>query len=68
MDVDLFEAEWRQLEDELRVVRWRTEFLVALGFELREAAYLALSQVDVHELDWLIGRGCPRETAVQIAV
>jgi hypothetical protein len=29
---------------------------------------LAISQIDVHELERLIRRGCPPETAVRIAV
>jgi len=34
---------------------------------LREAAFLAISQIDVHELERLIGSGCPPATAVRIA-
>lgn len=62
-----FDADWRRLDDDLTVVRWRTERLLALGYELREAAFLAISQVDIRELERLIGKGCPRETAVRIA-
>jgi hypothetical protein len=46
---------------------WRTEYLIALGFALPEAAFLAFSRVDIHELERLIARGCPPETAVRIA-
>jgi hypothetical protein len=60
-------SEWRSLDDDLMVLCWRTERLIALGYELREAAYLAISDVDVHELERLIGKGCPTETAVRIA-
>jgi hypothetical protein len=35
--------------------------------EALEAASLALSEVDVHELERLIGNGCPPATAVRIA-
>lgn len=66
-ELDTRDIEWRRLDDDLQVARWRTERLLALGFELRDAAYLALSQVDVHELERLIGTGCPLETAVRIA-
>ena len=59
--------ELEALDDELVVTRWRTERLVRLGYELREAASLALSKVDVHELERLIGNGCPPATAVRIA-
>ena len=46
---------------------WRTERLVALGYELREGAVLAFSHLDVHELENLIAKGCPPAIAVQIA-
>jgi hypothetical protein len=59
--------EWRSLDDDVTVLCWRTERLIALGYELREAACLAISDVDVHELERLIGKGCPTETAVRIA-
>jgi hypothetical protein len=66
-ELDTLDSEWRHLDDELSILRWRTERLVELGYELRQAAFLALSQVDVHELERLIGKGCPPETAVRIA-
>jgi hypothetical protein len=66
-ELDTLDSEWRRLDDELSILRWRTEYLVELGYELRQAAFLALSQVDVHELERLIGKGCPPETAVRIA-
>ena len=65
--LDHLESEWRRLDDDLAIVGWRTERLLALGYELREAAFLALSQVDVHELERLIASGCPPATAVRIA-
>jgi hypothetical protein len=55
------------LDDELIVMDWRTERLVGLGYNLPEAASLVLSEVDVHELERLIGKGCPPTTAVRIA-
>lgn len=61
------DGEWLWLDEELTVVRWRTERLLALGYERRRAASLAISEVDIHELERLIGKGCPRETAVRIA-
>jgi hypothetical protein len=60
------DADWRRLDDDLTVLRGRTERLLALGYELREAAFLAISQIDIGELERLIGKGCPRETAVRI--
>jgi len=59
--------DFRRLDDSLEVTRWRTERLVTLGFELREAVGLALSPIDVHELERLVGKGCPPEVAVRIA-
>ena len=64
---DFLDDEWRRLDHELSVLRWRTERLIALGYELREAAFLAISGVDIHELERLIVKGCPPETAVRIA-
>ena len=65
-EFDTLDAEWRRLVDDLTVMRWRTERLVTLGYELRQAAFLAISQIDVHELERLIGNGCPPATAVRI--
>ena len=65
-EVNILDTEWRQLDDELEVIRWRTQRLLKIGYELREAARLALSRVDIHELEQLVGRGCPLETAVRI--
>ena len=59
--------ELEALDDELIVTHWRAERLVGLGYEPREAASLALSEVDVHELERLIRKGCPPATAVRIA-
>jgi hypothetical protein len=66
-ELDTLDSDWRRLGDDLTVLRWRTERLVALGYQLREAAFLAISQIDVHELERLIGSGCPPATAVRIA-
>lgn len=60
-------GKWLWLDEELTVVRWRTERLLALGYEPHRAATLAISDVDIHELERLLGKGCPRETAVRIA-
>ena len=65
-EVNILDAEWRELDAELDVMRWRTQRLLRIGYELREAARLALSRIDIHELERLIGTGCPLETAVRI--
>jgi hypothetical protein len=61
------DSEWRRLDDDLTLVAWRTERLLALGYELREAAFLAIARIDIHELERLIAKGCPPATAVRIA-
>jgi hypothetical protein len=66
-DVNIVEVDWRRLDEELDVIRWRTQRLLGLGYEPDEAAHLAFSPVDIHELEHLIGHGCPPETAVRIA-
>lgn len=65
-DVNILDTELRQLDDELGVIRWRTQRLLNIGYELREAGRLALSRIDIHELEHLVRRGCPLETAVRI--
>jgi hypothetical protein len=66
-ELDTLDNEWRRLDDDLTVLRWRTERLVTLGYELRQAAFLAISRIDVHELERLIANGCPPATAARIA-
>ena len=65
-EVNILDAELRQLDHELEVIRWRTERLLHIGYELREAERLALSRIDIHELEQLVRKGCPLETAVRI--
>ena len=66
-EFDVHDADWRGLDDELNILRWRTERLIALGYDFRRAAFLAYSSVDVHELERLIHNGCPPATAERIA-
>jgi hypothetical protein len=49
------------------VLRWRTERLLGLGYELPRATLLAVSRVDIHDLERLITNGCPPDTAARIA-
>jgi hypothetical protein len=49
------------------VVAWRTERLLAAGFERRLATSLAANgAVDLHALLELVDRGCPSELAARI--
>ena len=66
-ELNIVEVDWRRLDDELDVFRWRTQRLLRMGYEQEEAERLAFSPVDTHELEHLIGNGCPLETAVRIA-
>jgi hypothetical protein len=66
-ELELYEIEWSLLADYLRVAAWRAERLLELGYPPRRAVSLATSPVDIHDLERLIGRGCPPETALRIA-
>jgi len=66
-EVNIVDVDLRRLDEELGVLRWRTRRLVGLGYEPEETARLAFSSVDIHELERLIGNGCPPGTAVRIA-
>ena len=50
-----------------RVLGWRIEQLIAVGFDSDSAFVLALDRsVDLHEATELVRRGCPPETAFRI--
>ena len=50
-----------------RVLSWRVEQLIAVGFDSDAAFVLALDRgVDLHEATELVRRGCPPETAFRI--
>jgi hypothetical protein len=66
-DVNIVGVDLRRLDEELGVFRWRTRRLLGIGYGPEEATRLAFSPVDIHELEHLIGNGCPLETAVRIA-
>ncbi len=53
-------------DEDRRVLRWRLEQAIGLGFELAPAALLASSAADLNTLRGLIARGCPHDTAVAI--
>jgi hypothetical protein len=50
-----------------RVLSWRVEQLIAVGFDGDSAFVLALDRtVDLHEATELVRRGCPPQTAFRI--
>jgi hypothetical protein len=52
-----------------RVLGWRIEQLIAVGFDSDAALVLALDRsVDLHEATVLVGRGCPPTTAFRILI
>ncbi len=65
--MEIADSDLRRLDDEMSVLRWRTERMMALGYEFAQAAHLACSAADIHELERLIARGCPLGTAARIA-
>jgi hypothetical protein len=52
-----------------RVLGWRIEQLLAVGFDSDAALVLALDRtVDLHEATELVRRGCPPPTAFRILI
>ena len=52
-----------------RVLGWRIEQLLAVGFDSDAALVLALDRdVDLHQAAELVKRGCPPQTAFRILV
>ena len=52
-----------------RVLGWRIEQLMAVGFDSDSAFVLALDRnVDLHQARGLVRRGCPPETAFRILI
>jgi hypothetical protein len=48
------------------VLSWRQERLVTMGFDPERASDIAQTTLDLYELEHLLGRGCPPQTAVAI--
>jgi len=48
------------------VLYWREDRLVTMGFDPGRAYELARTILDIHELEHLLARGCPPQTAVAI--
>lgn len=57
----------RELDEDLRVVLWRTAMLSQAGYDEETAFDLALNKdVDLHLAAQLLERGCPQDTALRI--
>jgi hypothetical protein len=52
--------------DGLEVFLWRFQRSLAMGFGRRLADRIAVSRIDLHELEHLLAWGCPRRTAYRI--
>jgi hypothetical protein len=63
-------AELEHHESETDVVRrWRFDELLRAGYDIADAAELALrTEVDLHWAVSLVQRGCPSATATRIAL
>jgi len=63
-------AELEHHESETDVVRrWRFDELLRAGYDIADAAELALrTEIDLHWAVSLVQRGCPSATATRIAV
>lgn len=48
------------------VLSWREDRLLAMGFDSERAYDIARSTLDLHQLEDLLGRGCPPHTALAI--
>jgi hypothetical protein len=48
------------------VFRWRLHQSLRMGYATGLAERIAATGLDLHELEHLIGRGCPRATAYRI--
>jgi nanoRNase/pAp phosphatase (c-di-AMP/oligoRNAs hydrolase) len=65
-EVEEFESPHR-LDEELRVILWRTSSLSRAGYDEHVALELALTaSVDHHVAADLLARGCPQTTALRI--
>jgi hypothetical protein len=52
--------------EDQRVLRWRLDQFIDLGFDLVSGALLADSPVDLEVARRLVARGCPVDTATRI--
>lgn len=60
-------ADGGRLPEEVLVFRWRRDRFRELGYDGVTAARLALDDVDYHDVERLLSRGCPIELAPDLA-
>jgi hypothetical protein len=63
---ELWSDDSGESDEDRRVLRWRLEQAIGLGFALAPAALLASSPADLNSLRRLMALGCPHDTAVAI--
>lgn len=68
MNDRIFNSPSWQIDDQPDILRQRSGRLRLLGYGGRRAACLAGTSVDIDQLERLILKGCPRDTAIRIAL
>lgn len=64
----IFNSPSHQLGDEGGAQRTRSRRLRLLGYDPSQAAALAMTNVDIDQVERLLGSGCPHDLAVRIAL
>ena len=62
-------AQFEQLEETeaVEVLRWRFDVLLRVGFDIEQAAVVAANvEIDLHDAENLMRRGCPSDLALRI--
>jgi len=54
------------VSEDLLVFDWRFQRSLQMGFRTLLAERIAATCIDLHDLEHLIGRGCPKATAYRI--
>jgi hypothetical protein len=58
----------RAARDLQRLIEWRFNWALDLGFDLDVCERIAAAHCDMHELDRLVESGCPLDLAVAIVL
>ncbi len=62
-------AQFEQLEETeaVEMLRWRFDVLLRVGFDIEQAAVIAANvEIDLHDAENLMQRGCPPELVLRI--